>query len=158
MWDCVYMCAYACACVCAKRGDHRGGWLLRKDDFSSCTTYRAPPRPYTGSISILEKSTLGIENGDERTSEGGMETAGSRWTEGGLRRLCARGRKRCENATKRTKRGEHGCRVYERACTAPTPFLTAATFRFFQYRPAQLSAKDFRGFCPRPETEGQTTR
>ncbi|KYM92233.1 hypothetical protein ALC53_01296 [Atta colombica] len=55
----------------------RVGWLLRKDNFSSCTTYRAPPRPYTRSISILGKSTLGIENRDER-ARGNVETAGSR--------------------------------------------------------------------------------
>lgn len=92
-------------CIWVQRDDRRGGWLLRKDDFSSCTTYRTSPRPYTRSISILGKSTLGIENRDERASEGGgrVETAGSRWTEGGLRRLCAWGRKR---AAKRTKRGE----------------------------------------------------
>lgn len=71
-------------CIWAQRDDRGGGWLLRKDDLSSCTTYRSSPRPYTRSISILGKSTLGIENGDERASEGGgwVETAGSRWTEG----------------------------------------------------------------------------
>jgi len=67
-------------CVCAQ-GVDRVGWLLRKDDFSSCTTYRAPPRPYTRSISILGKSTLEIENRDER-ARGSVDTAGSRWTVG----------------------------------------------------------------------------
>lgn len=81
--------------------DDRDGWLLRKDDFSSCTTYRTSPRPYTRSISILGKSTLGIENGDERANEDGgrVETAGSRWTEGGLETATVRVREETSSET-----------------------------------------------------------
>lgn len=64
--DCACVCVYVRPYVCngVTKG-WKGRWLLRKDDFSSCRTYRSPPRPYTGPIPILGKSTLGIENGDE---------------------------------------------------------------------------------------------
>jgi len=55
------------------------------------------------------------------------------------------------------KEEENGWRVYERACSAVFFFFNPAP-RFFQFHRTQLSAEDFRGFCSRPETEGETIR